>query len=190
MTELNGPYSDRQWIEQVNDLLIEVARAALADIPKLPATVSTSALPLAQQAIAIKNQAGLYQSTNWQWQEADLDWVGRVREFLLELSRIALSDRPSLPENIAHRALMLAETAQDIQEALENSEPISTSATYENREDAHNLDVNGRFDQLRDQIKTECSSSVNPNDPLWQQILTLLDVAQTQYNDLRQKMAP
>ncbi|XDE64085.1 hypothetical protein AB3M80_09400 [Arthrospira platensis BEA 1257B] len=184
MTELNGPYSDRQWIEQVNDLLIEVARAALADIPKLPGTVSTSALPLAQQAIAIKNQAGLYQSTNWQWQEADLEWVDQVREFLLELSRIALSDRPSLPENIAHRALMLAETSQDIQEALENSEPIATSPTDETGEGSDKIDVNGRFNQLRNQLKTECSTSVNPHDPLWQQILTLLDVAQTQYNDL------
>lgn len=184
MTELNPPSSDRQWIEQVNDLLIQVARAALADIPKLPNTVSIAALPLAQQAEAIQNHATVYQSTDLEWQDKHKDWVEKVRQFLLELSRIALSDRPKLPENIAHRALMLAETAQDIQEAMENSEPITMASGGGSAEGSNNVNVNSRFDQLRDQLKTECSNSSNANDPKWQQVMTLLDIAQAEYNNL------
>ncbi|MGC9525430.1 MAG: hypothetical protein ACP5D7_07810 [Limnospira sp.] len=182
MTELNSPSSDRKWIEQVNDLLIQVARASLADIPTLPTAVSTSALPLARQAQAIQNQVVASPATGTHWQGTHQDWIEQVRQFLLELSRIALSDRPKLPENIAHRALSLAETAQDIQEALENGDEGSDAlgASHERK----GTDVNTRFEQLREQLKAEWGNSADAGNPGWQQVLTLLDVAQTQYNDL------
>lgn len=183
MTELNSPSSDRKWIEQVNDLLIQVARASLADIPTLPTAVSTSALPLARQAQAIQDQVAASPAAGANWRGTQQDWLEQVRQFLLELSRIALSDRPKLPENIAHRALSLAETAQDIQEALENGDEGFDTAG-ESHEYKGATDVNARFDQLREQLKAEWGNSAEAGNPGWQQVLTLLDVAQTQYNDL------
>jgi len=183
MTELNSPSSDRKWIEQVNDLLIQVARASLADIPTLPTAVSTSALPLARQAQAIQDQVAASPAAAANWRGTQQDWLEQVRQFLLELSRIALSDRPKLPENIAHRALSLAETAQDIQEALENGDEGFDTAG-ESHEYKGATDVNARFDQLREQLKAEWGNSAEAGNPGWQQVLTLLDVAQTQYNDL------
>jgi hypothetical protein len=184
MTELNSPSSDRKWIEQVNDLLIQVARAALADIPTLPPTVSIAALPLAQQAQGIQNQGAAGDAAHWRGKQKD--WIEQVRQFLLELSRIALSERPKLPENIAHRALSLAETAQDIQETLEGDEGGEGAGEAQERGGAV-VGVNTRFEQLREQLKAEWGGSANAGHPGWQQVLTLLDVAQTQYNDLHKE---
>ncbi|NJO71701.1 MAG: hypothetical protein HC825_08480 [Oscillatoriales cyanobacterium RM1_1_9] len=59
MARLDVKSSDLQWVEKVRSFLIDVARASLADIPKLPERVATDALPLAQQAQQIQQQLWL-----------------------------------------------------------------------------------------------------------------------------------
>jgi hypothetical protein len=180
MTQLNSQASDLQWIKQVRSLLIEVARASLTDIPRLPNQVSTDALPLAQQAQVIqeKTAQGADPST---WQSQQSQWIEAVRQLLLELSRISLSDSPRLPENIAHRTLTLVETAQDIQEVAENN--ISA-------DEADQPNLSAPLAQLLDQVQAELQAeqhnSVNPEAPEWQRILTLLTQIQDLYHQLHQ----
>lgn len=98
MPRVSSQLSDLQWVKQVHDFLIEVARASLADTPKLPDSVSTQALPLAQKAQNIQQKVA---KTGWQSEKSQ--WIEQVRQLLLELSRVALGERPKLPENIAQR---------------------------------------------------------------------------------------
>lgn len=190
MNRVASQLSDLQWIKQVHDLLIDVARASLADTPKLPDTVSTQALPLAQKAQSIQQKASANSAGNQSWQSQQSQWVEQVRQLLLELSRIALAERPKLPENIAQRALTLAETAQDIQEGLEDesSEEFDVNdhedSDYQNGETA--LSVDGLLNVLKERLTGECNASKNPNDPQWQQLLTLVDVIEQTYKRIQQ----
>ncbi|HIK51804.1 MAG TPA: inorganic pyrophosphatase, partial [Oscillatoriales cyanobacterium M59_W2019_021] len=113
--------SELEWVERVRQLCVEIARAALADLPALPECLSQRALPLAEQgeeiADAISDRQGITQSDRSQ--SPELAWIDRVRQFFLELSRLSLSERPRLPDHLSGRSLDLAEEAQDIQEAAE-----------------------------------------------------------------------
>ncbi|SKB14719.1 Inorganic pyrophosphatase [Planktothrix sp. PCC 11201] len=185
MPRVSSQLSDLQWVKQVHDFLIEVARASLADTPKLPDSVSTQALPLAQKAQDI-----LQKSANTGWQSEKSQWIEQVRQLLLELSRIALGERPKLPENIAQRALTLAETAQDIHEDSADSEDDDDDAgdDGDDKEDASReivLSVNDLFKHLKDRLTAEHQSNNGTGDPGWQQVLTLLDVVQDTYNRIQ-----
>ena len=54
MNNLNYHYSDTEWLENVYQLLIEIARASVSDKPKLPEDVAEKALPLAKKAKSIQ----------------------------------------------------------------------------------------------------------------------------------------
>ncbi len=178
MTQLNSQASDLQWIKQVRSLLIEVARASLTDIPRLPKQVSTDALPLAQQAQVIQEKTAIASdASTWQFQQSQ--WIEDVRQLLLDLSRISLSESPKLPDNIAHSTLTLAETAQDIQEVAEKD-----SAMNETEHSGQSAPLDTLFAQVQQEIKAEQLSSVNPQASQWQSILTLLDQAQDLYHQL------
>ncbi|CAD5981463.1 Inorganic pyrophosphatase [Planktothrix tepida] len=186
MPRVSSQLSDLQWVKQVRDLLIEVARASLADSPKLPESVSTQALPLAQKAQTIlqKNTNTPNHHTSWQSQKSQ--WIEDVRQLLLELSRIALAERPKLPENIAQRALTLAETAQDIQEVSDDSGRDDLSGHDDDEADDSPpetaLSVNDLFKRLKESLTIESQNSHQVGDAQWQQLLTLLDMVQDTYN--------
>jgi hypothetical protein len=113
MNNLSSHYSDLEWVEQVDQLLLEIARASLSDKPKLPENVSERALPLVQKAKMIQ------QKPDGQILSADSkEWVENVRQLLLDLSRASLADIPRLPVNIGQRALLLSQTAQEIKEKV------------------------------------------------------------------------
>jgi hypothetical protein len=182
MPRVSSQLSDLQWVKQVHDFLIEVARASLADTPKLPDSVSTQSLPLAQKAQDI-----LQKSAKTGWQSEKSQWIEQVRQLLLELSRIALGERPKLPENIAQRALTLAETAQDIHSDSADSEDDDDSeeSRYETDNSSRDASVNDLFTQLKDRLTAEHHSNNGAGDAQWQQVLTLLDVVQDTYNRIQ-----
>ncbi|HAN74553.1 MAG TPA: hypothetical protein DCQ51_05280 [Planktothrix sp. UBA8407] len=184
MPRVSSQLSDLQWVKQVHDFLIEVARASLADSPKLPDSVSTQALPLAQKAQNI-----LQKPANTGWQSQKSQWIEQVRQLLLELSRIALGESPKLPENIAQRALTLAETAQDIQQDVEDSGEDEDSGDdgdeTENSSREIVLSVNDLFKHLKDRLTAEHHSNNSAGDDQWQQLLTLLDMVHQTYNRIQ-----
>ncbi|NER04079.1 MAG: inorganic pyrophosphatase, partial [Okeania sp. SIO3C4] len=109
MTNLNSHYSDTEWIEQVYQLLSEIARTSLSDKPKLPDNLADKALPLVHKAKIIQEK------TDGQIIPSDsLEWVEKVRQLLLDLSRASLADIPRLPVSMGQRSLSLAETAKEI----------------------------------------------------------------------------
>jgi hypothetical protein len=118
MSNLNSHYSDIEWVEQVHQLLLEIARASLSDRPRLPDNVSERALPLAQKAAIIK------QNPDSQiLPPGSKEWVENVRQLLLDLSRASLADIPRLPMNLGQKALGLAQTAQDIKDKVAKKNP-------------------------------------------------------------------
>lgn len=186
MTKLSSHLSDVEWLEKVHNLLIEIARASLADLPRLPERVSTEALPLAQNAQILQQNADKL-AKNPHWQQQD-QWLEDVRKLLLELSRIALSEYPKPPENIAQRALMLAEIAQDLQEKLsesqeEDDEPPSDDSFNMNERSVSSEQL---LEQLKSSLQAELASSSNPQLPQWQQALTLVEVLQEIYRQIDQ----
>lgn len=110
----NSDYSDLEWVDRVHQLLIEIARASLSDKPKLPENIPGRAIPLAKEAKNIQERTESHPSQNSYWQCQEREWVEQVRQTLLELSRVSLSDIPRLPASLGQKALMLAQTAQEI----------------------------------------------------------------------------
>lgn len=190
MNQVASQLSDLQWIKQVHDLLIDVARASLADTPKLPDAALTQALPLAQKAQSIQQKASQTSEVHRSWQSQQTQWIEQVRQLLLELSRIALAERPKLPENIAQRALTLAETAQDIQEELEDESQdefyVNEETESENTNGNTALSVDALLNLLKERLTGEYNTSKNPHDPQWQQLLTLVDVVEQTYRRIQQ----
>lgn len=189
MPRVSPQLTDLQWVKQVHDFLIEVARASLADSPKLPESVSIQALPLAQKAQTIQQKAENSPNHHTSWHSQKSQWIEQVRQLLLELSRIALSERPKLPENIAQRALTLAETAQDIQEALDDSGRDDTSGNDEEEADdwsrETSLSVEDLLKRLKEGLIAEYQTNKPDGDPQWQQLLTLLDVVEDTYHRIQ-----
>ncbi|EAW37685.1 hypothetical protein [Lyngbya sp. PCC 8106] len=189
MTKLSSHFSDVEWLEKVHNLLIEIARASLSDLPRLPERVSTEALPLAQNAQVLQENTSQFNpDLNWAQQSK---WLEDVRQLLLELSRIALSERPKLPDNIAQRALMLAETAQDLRENLPDNGEVEweneeTPLTHESKPDEASTSTEQLLQQLQNHLQAEQARSSNPQLPQWQQVLTLLDVAKEIYSQIHQ----
>ena len=110
----NSYYSDLEWVDRVHQLLIEIAKASLSDKPQLPENIPGRAIPLAKEAKHIQERTDSQPSQNSYWQRQESEWVEQVRQILLELSRVSLSDIPRLPASLGQQALMLAQTAQEI----------------------------------------------------------------------------
>ncbi|ABG50088.1 hypothetical protein Tery_0648 [Trichodesmium erythraeum IMS101] len=113
MNNLNSHYSDTDWIEKVHQLLLEIARASVSDQPLLPENVAERALPLANKAKSIQEKADSLIIPS-----DSLEWVGKVRQLLLDLSRASLADIPRLPVDIAESSLTLAKTAKEIKDKV------------------------------------------------------------------------
>lgn len=191
MTKLNSQSSEVEWLKQVHELLVDIARSALGDIPKLPHSVSTHALPLAQHAQLIQKKAAK-STQNSSWPYTKSQWLEEVCQLLLKLSRISLSERPILPENIAQTALMLAETAQDLHETLEENPDLEFIVENEEDDLTNGLPPQessstgeALFESLRKHLKTQQDHSSNPNAAQWQQMFTLIDITQELYDRIQ-----
>lgn len=200
MKNLNWQSEELEWIERVRQLLIELARASLADIPRLPDNLSQKALPLVeggQDILDAASRQGLSEEARSQYPE--LQWVEEVRHFFLDLVKVSLSEHPRLPEHLSQDALALAEKAQDIQEEAETTDSFELSPSSEGTnlqttttsptptaEPAH-LDSSPSvlLGALQKSIKIQWANSSRTDAPEWAQIVNLLDLAQSLYQRVK-----
>ncbi|MGE5656898.1 MAG: inorganic pyrophosphatase [Actinomycetota bacterium] len=176
MNNWNSQSAGIEWVDQAYELLIEIARCSLSEHPKLPDHISQKALPLIQKVQSIQETGqGLFGSHSG-WQHRDRQWVEQVGQLLIEITRISLAEQPKLPENLAQRALTLAEEAQNIKETAQESE---TPTGGEN--DSSLLPPDSLLSLLQESLKQQRAKSSNPEAPEWQELLSLLNVAQGIY---------
>ncbi|MGK7903303.1 MAG: inorganic pyrophosphatase [Hormoscilla sp.] len=201
-------YEEREWVEQVIQLLRDIARAGLSDLPKLPENISIRAIPLAKKAKSIQEE-GNGQSGADACQSPEMEWVEQVISLLSELSRISLSDRPKLPDAISHKALELAKQGQKIKEAslgpkeetvyqpieerTQRTDPSQSEALGKQDEEKPIEDIPADItanpsqapgqllDLLASSLKIEWANSKHPDAPEWQQLINLLDIAKGLY---------
>lgn len=179
MTNVNWQPHDIEWIEQTHQLLLDLARIALSDRPQLPPNFSQRSLTLAQ-----KGQVLLEKAT-----DQEEEWISELRQILLDLARIGLSDQPKLPENMSQRAVSLAQIARKLKEiateSLINSEAETMEAESSNP-DVSRYSADSLWYLLQDSLKNQQSQSPNPNAPEWEQLFNLLHVAQSIHQQLGQ----
>ncbi|MEG3862391.1 inorganic pyrophosphatase [Microcoleus sp. herbarium12] len=180
MDNWNSQSGDIESVDQVYQLLLEVARSSLSDIPRIPENITQKSLPLLQklQSIQQRPQGQAFKSDSFS--ANDLEWVAQVRQLLEELTRQSLSERPKMPENMAGRALSLADKAQSIKETIE--EKSAPSPTDEDENSFQSPDA--LLNLLHQSLKTQRAKSYQPDAPEWHQLLTLLDVAQSIYKQI------
>lgn len=122
MTDLHWSTKEFEWVAQVRQVLLDLARACLGDSPVVPMGLAQQAMPTAEQARQILETARNRGLTEATWaQYPPLQWTESARLLFIEIAELYLSDRPALPENLSERALILASTAQDL---LEDAHPL------------------------------------------------------------------
>jgi hypothetical protein len=179
MTNFNSQSTDINWVEDVYQLLMDIARSSLSDIPRLPDNFSQKALPLLQKVQSIEDGQDGQASSGTSGYERE--WAQQVRQFLLEITSVYLSEQPRMPENLAGRAITLAEKAQAIKESADENEPPSV-----NESDSSVPHPDVLLQLLRESFKIQRSKSHNPDAPQWQQAITMLDVVQGMYTQVRE----
>ncbi|CBN55650.1 MULTISPECIES: hypothetical protein [Kamptonema] len=179
MSNLNSQSADIDWVEDVYQLLMDIARCSLSDIPRLPENFSQKALPLLQkvQSIEESHDGQAISSSHFGYER---EWAQQVRQFLLEITSVYLSEQPRMPENLAGRAIALAEKAQAIKEVAENETPSADES------DTSVPHPEVLLQLLRESFKIQRSKSSNPDAPQWQQAITMLDVVQGMYNQVHE----
>jgi hypothetical protein len=181
MDNWNSQSGDIESVDEVYQLLLEIARSSLSDIPRIPENITQKSLPLLQklQSIQQRPQGQGFKSDSFSVN--DLEWVAQVRQLLEELTAQSLSERPKMPENMAGRALTLADKAQSIKETIEENAAHSPID-----EDEHSLQSpEALLNLLHQSLKTQRAKSYQPDAPEWQQLLTLLDVVQSIYKQIQ-----
>lgn len=197
MNNWNSQSGDIEWVERVYELLREIARCSLSEIPKMPDNISQKALPSIQKVQSIQQRPG---SQVFKYSSPvavnDREWVEQVRQLLVELTGASLSERPRLPENLAGRALTLADGAKKIKESIEEysdkvpvqepQNPVQSpnKALAEERESPL-PSPDKALNQLLQSLKIQRAKSYNPESPEWQQIFTMLDVVQSIYKQIQ-----
>ncbi|HLO48984.1 MAG TPA: inorganic pyrophosphatase [Kamptonema sp.] len=180
MTNFNSQSTDINWVEDVYQLLMDIARCSLSDLPRLPDNFSQKALPLLQKVQSIEDDRD-GQAISGLHSGHEREWAQQVRQFLLEITSVYLSEQPRMPENLAGRAITLAEKAQAIKEIAEN-ETESTADEV----DSSVPHPDALLHLLRESLKIQRSKSSNPDAPQWQQVITMLDVMQGMYNQIHE----
>jgi len=181
MDNWNSQSGDMESVEQIYQLLLEIARSSLSDIPRIPENITLKSLPLLQQLQSIQQRPQGQGFKSDYFSVNDLEWVAQVRELLEELTGESLSERPKMPENMAGRALSLADQAQSIKETIE--EKAACGPTDEDESSLESPDV--LLNLLHQSLKTQRAKSYKPNAPEWQQVLSLLDVVQSIYKQIQ-----
>ncbi|MCC3405288.1 MAG: inorganic pyrophosphatase [Microcoleus sp. PH2017_10_PVI_O_A] len=181
MDNWNSQSGDIESVDQVYQLLLEIARSSLSDIPRIPENITQKSLPLLQklQSIQQRPQGQAFKSDSFSVN--DLEWVAQVRQLLEELTRQSLSERPKMPENMAGRALTLADKAQSIKETIEENAAPSPKDEDENSFQSPEALLN----LLHQSLKTQRAKSYQPDAPEWHQLLTMLDVVQSIYKQIQ-----
>ncbi|TAF54436.1 MAG: hypothetical protein EAZ61_05800 [Oscillatoriales cyanobacterium] len=201
MTDLHWSPKEFEWVAQVRQVLLDLARACLGDSPVVPMHLAQQATPTAERARQLLEAArnrGLSEAT-WA-QYPPLQWTEAVRLLFIEIAELYLSDRPTVPDNLSERALELASTAQDLiqtaqpvktEEADDAIEISSASTTTDsgamnpavlNEAANHETDPRVLMGRLHRSLKREWADSPRDNVPEWQQLLTLLEVMQGLYD--------
>ncbi|MBD0340929.1 MAG: inorganic pyrophosphatase, partial [Microcoleus sp. Co-bin12] len=121
MDNWNSQSGDIESVDQVYQLLLEIARSSLADIPRIPENITLKSLPLIQKLQSIQQRRHGQAFKSDSFSVNDLEWVDQVRQLLEELTGESLSEQPKMPENLAGRALGLADKAQSIKETIEEN---------------------------------------------------------------------
>ncbi|WP_017663509.1 hypothetical protein [Baaleninema simplex] len=189
--DLNWQSSEYEWIELVRQLLLELARACLGDLPKLPMHVAQQARPMAETAGRLLDEARSRGIVEAQWQHyPELAWTHDARKLFLELAQVYLSDLPKLPENASIRALDLAERAQTLLEqpmasASDAAESPPLDTTPPPTEKLDRATPSTLLNLLKSRLEQQRVHSHNPDAPEWQQLLNLLDVARGLYHNLK-----
>ena len=181
MDNWNSQSGDIESVDQVYQLLLEIARSSLSDIPRIPENITQKSLPLLQklQSIQQRPQGQAFKSDSFSVN--DLEWVAQVRQLLEELTRQSLSERPKMPENMAGRALTLADKAQSIKETIEENAAPSPKDEDENSFQSPEALLN----LLHQSLKTQRAKSYQPDAPEWHQLLAMLDVVQSIYKQIQ-----
>jgi len=211
MAELNWGASEFDWVGQIRQFLLDLARSCLGDTPNIPLSLAQQAVPTADRARTLLEEArGQGLNTDFEAQASvtpilPLLWTERLRKLCLELAEMYLSDQPTLPENISARALELAGIAQEIldrrdQGFSEGTEAIanpaidpsasapshSASGSSPSTAPSHSqeLTVTQQIDGLRSALKSEWDRSPKAEAVEWQQMLVLLEVMKGLYDRL------
>lgn len=195
MTNLNWQPSEYHWVEDVRQLLLELARSCLGDVPKLPMHLAQKVRPTAEKATQLLDSArdrGLAESQRSQVQE--LAWTADVRTLFLELAQVYLSDLPQLPDNLSARSLSLSGRAQQLLEHPtakdfhpqaappgSGKEPTGSDSASEDLPQPGQL-----LSQLKQSLRQHRHHSSKGDAAEWQQLLNLLDLAESLYQRLKE----
>ncbi len=209
MTDLHWSTEEFEWVAQVRQVLLDLARACLGDSPVVPMKLAQKAMPTAERARQLLEAARNRGLTEAAWvQYPPLEWTENARLLFIEIAELYLSDRPAVPENLSERALELASTAQDLIDDAhpvkmdevdeENIAPSTTTTTTTtvttNLSSTPAVDSGATssatsekeprvlMDRLHRSLKREWADSPRDNVPEWQQLLTLLEVMQGLYD--------
>ncbi|NMG57049.1 hypothetical protein E1H12_00590 [Geitlerinema sp. P-1104] len=195
MTNLNWQPSEYEWVEQVRQLLLELARSCLGDTPKLPMHLAQKVRPTAETATQLLDSArdrGLAES---QWSQVpELAWTADVRALFLELAQVYLSDLPQLPDNLSARSLNLSGRAQQLLEHPtakdfhpQAAPPGSKTFPKDPSPVEEDLPNPGQLiSQLKQSLRQHRSRSPKGDAAEWQQLLNLLDLAESLYQRLKE----
>ncbi len=181
MDNWNSQSGDVEWVDQVYQLLLEIARSSLSDIPRIPENITVKAIPLIQKVQSIQQRPDGQVFKSGSFSVNDHEWVDRVCQLLVELTSASLSEQPKMPENLAGRSLALADRAQKIKEDIEENAAQTPAA----EEDNSLQSPDALLSLLHQSLKTQRAKSYNPDAPEWQQVLSLLDVVQSIYKQIQ-----
>lgn len=181
MNNWNSQSGDIEWVDQVYQLLLEIARSSLSDIPKIPENITVKAIPLIQKVQSIQKRPDGQVFKSGSFSINDREWVDQVCQLLVELTGASLSERPKMPENLAGRALTLADKAQNIKEIIEENSSLAPVDQDDNPLQSPEALLN----LLHDSLKNQRAKSYKPDAPEWQQVLSLLDVVQSIYKEIQ-----
>lgn len=181
MNNWNSQSGDIEWVDQVYQLLLEIARSSLSDVPKIPENITVKAIPLIQKVQSIQKRPDGQVFKSGSFSINDREWVDQVCQLLVELTGASLSERPKMPENLAGRALTLADKAQNIKEIIEENASVAPADQDDNSLQSPDALLNLLYHSL----KTQRAKSYKPDAPEWQQILSLLDVVQSIYKEIQ-----
>ncbi|MGL5060583.1 MAG: inorganic pyrophosphatase [Microcoleus sp.] len=195
MDNWNSQSGDIEWVERVYELLREIIRCSLSENPKMPDNISQKALPLIQKIPSIQQRPGqqVFKSISPGALD-DREWVEQVRKLFVEMTGAALSERPRLPENLASRALKLADGAKKIKGSIEeysDTSPAQPIAEYRDKApvqataESSLQSPESLLDLLQQSLKTQRAKSYNPDAAEWQQIFTMLDVVRSVYQQIK-----
>ncbi|MFO8039266.1 MAG: hypothetical protein R6U67_07425 [Sodalinema sp.] len=195
MTNLNWQPSEYEWVEQVRQLLLDLARSCLGDVPKLPMHLAQKARPTAEHATRLLESARDRGLAEPQWQQIqELAWVADVRKLFLELAQVYLSDLPRLPENLSARSLSLSERAQRLLDhpTAEDFHPQATppgpgkTGTGAAESMTETETPGALLRQLKQSLRHHRKTSSKADSAEWQQLFNLLDLAESLYQRLKE----